>query len=123
MNALLAVMAGGALGAGGRYGVGVALSALVANPFPWATLVVNLVGGLAMGLLAGTLTRGGDAELLRLFFGAGVLGGFTTFSAFGLEAVALIERGQALAAFSYVAVSVVGAIGLTMVGLNLARGA
>ena len=123
MNALLAVMAGGAIGAGGRYGVGLALSALAANPFPWATLAVNLIGGLAMGLLAGLLARGGDTELLRLFFGVGVLGGFTTFSAFGLEVVTLIARGQALLALSYVAASVIGAVGLTMVGLNLVRGA
>ena len=123
MNALLAVMAGGAIGAGGRYGVGLALSALVANPFPWATLAVNLVGGLVMGLLAGLLARGGDTELLRLFFGVGILGGFTTFSAFGLEVVTLIERGQALLALSYVAASVMGTVGLTMVGLNLVRGA
>lgn len=116
-------MAGGAIGAGGRYGVGLALSALVAQPFPWATLVVNLIGGLAMGLLAGMLARGGDTELLRLFFGVGVLGGFTTFSTFGLEVVTLVERGQALLALSYVAASVVGAVGLTLIGLNLARGA
>ena len=116
-------MAGGALGAGGRYGVGLALSSLVANAFPWGTLAVNLAGGLAMGLLAGALARGGDTELIRLFFGVGMLGGFTTFSAFGLDVVMLAERGQTLAALGYVAVSVVGAVGRTMVGLNLARGA
>ena len=121
MNGLLAVMAGGALGAGGRYGVGALLSAWTSTAFPWATLAVNLSGGLAMGLLAGMFARGGDSEAIRLFFGVGVLGGFTTFSAFSLDVVALIERGQALPAFGYVAASVIGSVALTMVGLHLVR--
>lgn len=116
-------MLGGALGAGGRYGVGALLSATLGAAFPWATLVVNLSGGLAMGLLAGLLARGGDTELVRLLFGVGVLGGFTTFSAFSLDVVALIERGHALPALAYVAVSVIGSVALTMVGLNLVRAA
>ncbi len=120
MNAYLAVMMGGAVGAGGRYAVGAVLSARVGNDFPWGTLVVNLVGGLAMGLLAGWLTRGGG-DGARLLLGVGVLGGFTTFSAFGLDTVALIEQGQALPALAYVAGSVVGTITLTMAGLILAR--
>jgi fluoride exporter len=121
MNGFLAVMIGGALGAGGRYGVGTLLSGWTGTAFPWATLAVNLSGGLAMGLLAGTLGRGGDAEMARLFFGVGVLGGFTTFSAFGLETVQLIARGHTLPALAYVAVSVIGSIALTMLGLNLVR--
>ncbi len=123
MNGLLAVMVGGALGAGGRYGVGTLLAAWVGAAFPWATLAVNLTGGLAMGVLAGLVVRGGDTEMVRLFFGVGVLGGFTTFSAFGLETVQLMERGHTLPALAYVAVSVIGSFVLTMVGLNLVRAA
>lgn len=122
MNGLVAVMIGGALGAGGRYGLGTLLSAGTGGTFPWATLAVNLSGGLAMGLLAGMLARGGDTETVRLFFGVGVLGGFTTFSAFSLDVVALVERGHALPALAYVAASVIGSVALTMVGLMLVRG-
>lgn len=116
-------MIGGALGAGGRYGVGLALSAWLGTVFPWGTLAVNLIGGLAIGILAGILARGGDTELFRLLLGVGVLGGFTTFSAFSLDIVALIERGHAVSALGYVAASVVGSVALTMVGLNLVRSA
>ena len=116
-------MIGGALGAGGRYGVGLALSAWLGAAFPWGTLAVNLIGGLAMGILAGALARGGDTEVFRLLLGIGVLGCFTTFSAFSLDVVALIERGQAVSALGYVAASVVGSVALTAVGLNLVRSA
>jgi fluoride exporter len=121
MNGFLAVMIGGALGAGGRYGVGTLLSGWTGTAFPWATLAVNLSGGLAMGLLAGTLARGGDADLLRLLLGVGVLGGFTTFSAFSLETVQMIARGEALAALAYVGISVIGSVALTMAGMQMVR--
>ena len=109
MTGLVPVMIGGALGAGARYWLGWVLGS------PWATLVVNLIGGLAMGLLIGTLAR--DNESWRLFAGVGVLGGFTTFSAFGLESVGMIQRGQYPLAFGYITASVVGAVALTGLGL------
>ena len=111
MPNLLFVMAGGAIGAGVRHLVGQIASA------PAATLIVNLVGGLLMGLLVGTLGRDGGA--LWLFLGVGVLGGFTTFSAFSLDAVTMIERGVAVQAMLYVLASVVGAMALFAVGLAL----
>lgn len=113
------VMLGGAAGAGARYAVG----HLVAGPgFPWATLIVNLGGGLLMGLLAGTLADQAPIDgPLWLFLGVGVLGGFTTFSAFSLDAVALIQRGAPGAAALYVLASVIGALGLFAIGLALAR--
>lgn len=120
MMAYLTVMAGGAAGAGLRYGVGQALSARLGTGFPWGTMAVNLIGGLAMGLLAGWLARGGG-EPWRLLLGVGVLGGFTTFSAFGLDTMLLIERGQAGLAAAYVLASVIGAVGLTALGLAMAR--
>ena len=113
MNGLLAVMMGGALGAGARYGIALLFAA------PWATLAVNLAGGLAMGLLVGSLST--DQESWRLFAGVGVLGGFTTFSAFGLDSWRMIERGQLPLAALYVGASVVGAILLTGLGLWIAR--
>jgi fluoride exporter len=113
MTGLFPVMIGGALGAGARYLVSFALSS------PWATLAVNLIGGLAMGLLIGGLAR--DSESWHLFAGVGVLGGFTTFSAFGLDSWSMIERGQFPLAALYVTASVVGAVLFTGLGLWITR--
>jgi fluoride exporter len=115
------VMIGGALGAGLRHAVGLAGLRLFGPGFPWWTLAVNCIGGLAMGLLVGTLARTGEPEVARLFFGVGVLGGFTTFSAFGLESWLMVERGQWGVAGAYVMASVVGAVALTGLGLWMAR--
>jgi fluoride exporter len=124
MNGLFAVMIGGALGAGARYLVSSAFLRAVGPGFPWGTLAVNLLGGLLMGMLVGVLARtSNDGEQARLLLGVGVLGGFTTFSAFGLETWLMIERGQPVIGFAYVAASVVGAVALTGVGLMLARSA
>lgn len=113
MTGLFPVMIGGALGAGARYLVGLLLAS------PWATLAVNLSGGLAMGLLMGSFAR--DNESWRLFAAVGLLGGFTTFSAFGIESWSMIDRGQFSLAALYVSASVVGAILLTGLGLWIAR--
>ena len=124
MTRLLIVAAGGALGAVSRYGVGVWAQRLFPSAqWPWATLAVNVVGGLLMGLLAGWLAfRGGaHSESLRLFAAVGVLGGFTTFSAFSLEAALMIERRQLAMAGGYVAVSVVLSIAALFIGLMVAR--
>lgn len=124
MTRLLIVAAGGALGAVARYGVGVWTQRLFpAAQWPWATLTVNVVGGLLMGLLAGWLAfRGGaHSESLRLFAAVGVLGGFTTFSAFSLEAALMIERRQLAMAGGYVAASVVLSIAALFIGLMVAR--
>jgi CrcB protein len=124
MTRLLIVAAGGALGAVARYGVGVwTLRLFPTTQWPWATLAVNVVGGLLMGLLAGWLAfRGGaQSESLRLFAAVGVLGGFTTFSAFSLEAALMIERRQLAMAGGYVAASVVLSIAALFIGLMVAR--
>jgi CrcB protein len=120
------VVLGGGAGAAFRYHLG-RLMTLWLGPntvtaFPWATLTCNVVGSLAMGLLAGWLARhseGGDH--LRLLLGVGLLGGFTTFSSFSLEMMLLIERGQASLAFIYAAVSILaGLVGL-YIGLIVMR--
>lgn len=124
MTRLLIVAAGGALGAVARHGVGVWTQRLFpAAQWPWATLTVNVVGGLLMGLLAGWLAfRGGvHSESPRLFAAVGVLGGFTTFSAFSLEAALMIERRQLAMAGGYVAASVVLSIAALFIGLMVAR--
>ena len=119
---LLSVMLGGALGAGARHLVGQLTLPLFGAAFPYGTLTVNLLGGLLMGLLAGSLVRfGADGEPWRLFLGVGVLGGFTTFSSFSLDTVVLAERGALGLAAGYVAVSVIGSIAALVGGLSLAR--
>jgi len=120
MPNLLLVMAGGAIGAGLRYGVSLLAAQRMGPAFPWGTLIVNLVGGLLAGLLLGwVLARGGGEETARLFLGVGLLGGFTTFSAFGAETAFLIAEGRLTAAAIYVGASVIGAVLLTFIGLWL----
>ena len=100
LAATVNVAMGGAFGAALRYQAGRAMTAWLGAPamgvFPWATLAVNAIGSLLMGVLAGWLVRHGaeGGDQLRLLLGAGLLGGFTTFSAFSLELVLLIQRGQ-----------------------------
>ncbi len=124
--ASLHVALGGAIGAVLRYQVGRWMTALLGPSavaaFPWATLFVNIAGSLAMGLLAGWLARHGDGgEPVRLLLGVGVLGGFTTFSAFSLELMLLIERGQPGQAFVYGAVSVLAGLSALYIGLIVMR--
>ena len=113
------VGAGGAGGAMLRHGVGLASLRLMGPSFPWGTLIVNVVGGLLMGLLVGILAARGGSEPLRLLLGVGVLGGFTTFSAFSLDVVAMIERGAMLTAMGYILVSVLASVGALFLGKAL----
>ena len=124
--ASLHVALGGAIGAVLRYQTGRGLThwlgAQTVTAFPWATLTVNVIGSFAMGLLAGFLARHGQGgESWRLFLGVGLLGGFTTFSAFSLELMLLIERGQAGHAFIYGAVSVLAGLSALYIGLIAMR--
>jgi CrcB protein len=119
---LLYVMLGGAFGSGARYLTGRATLSLFGPGFPYGTLAVNLIGGLLMGALVGVLARASNGgETWRLLLGVGVLGGFTTFSSFSLDAVTMIERGQLTVALGYVLVSVIGSIAALFAGLTLAR--
>ena len=115
-------MLGGALGAGARYLVGQAMMSWFGPNYPWGTLAVNLIGGLAMGVLVGMLVRMPAEEQARLFFAVGVLGGFTTFSAFSLELVTMLERGAMLTAVGYALASVLGAVLALFAGLAITRG-
>lgn len=121
---LLIVAAGGGLGAMARYGLGLAVGRLAPNAaWPWGTFLANIVGGLCMGLLVGWLALRGGAqqEVVRLFAAVGVLGGFTTFSSYSLEAVLMIERRQMGLAAAYVGLSVIAAMAALFVGLTVAR--
>lgn len=108
---LVQVALGGAIGASARYLTGAAMLRLLGPGFPWATLAVNVLGSVLMGILVVALAHGGNrfAPLLM----TGILGGFTTFSAFSLDAYALFERGQTGLAAAYVA----GSVGLSILGL------
>ena len=121
---VLAVAFGGAIGSVARFLVGFGATKAFGLGFPWGTLIVNVAGGFAMGALAGWLAlKAGEAwtQPVRLFVATGVLGGFTTFSAFSLEAVLLWERGQAAAAIAYVLASVALSILGLVLGLAMLR--
>jgi CrcB protein len=114
---LVAVAAGGALGASLRYGVGLATKSGFGDSFPYGTLSVNLLGCLLIGFAAGLLPEGGGSRAsLRLFVVVGCLGGFTTFSSFGLEAIRLIDDSRLLAASGYVLASNIGGVLLCFLG-------
>ena len=114
--------AGGAIGSAARYLVAVASARAWGTAFPWSTLIVNGVGCLIMGVLAQVLlTRSGDNAALRTFLMTGILGGFTTFSAFALDFATLIEGKSQGLAFLYLGASVGLSLLGVFVGLALAR--
>lgn len=117
------IAAGGAVGALARFGV-VHLAGRGGVPFPWGTLTVNVAGSLAVGLLVGALgRREGFAEIAQPFLVVGLLGAFTTFSAFSLEMVLLLEDAKWAPALAYVLLSVVLCVTAAWAGLRLATAA
>lgn len=122
MTTILWVAAGGAIGASGRYLVGEASTRVFGHGLPYGTLIVNVLGGFAMGLLVVWLSmRAQGDQALRLFLGVGLLGGFTTFSAFSLEMMRFIETKLYAAALGYMTLSVGLSIGACALGLIIGR--
>lgn len=119
---LLHVALGGALGASARYLTNVGAMRLIGPGFPWGTVIVNVLGSFVMGVLVVVLAEFGGNRLAPLLM-TGILGGFTTFSAFSLDAVTLWERGQPEVAMGYVLGSVVLSLAALVAGLAMARGA
>ena len=119
---LILVAVGGAIGASLRHLVNLASLRLVGPGFPWGTMAVNVAGCFAMGVFIELLARRFNASNeLKLFIATGILGGFTTFSAFSLDFAVLWERGAALPALGYVLASVIGSILAIFLGLWLVR--
>lgn len=124
MPNLLIVMLGGAIGAAFRYQVGRVALQQMGPGFPWGTLIVNLLGGLLMGILAAIVIADGPGDRpLWLFLGVGVLGGFTTFSAFSLDLFAMLQRNELAIAGAYVGASVAGSVLALMIGYWAGRAA
>lgn len=124
MYALLLVIAGGGIGAGLRHGVNLGAARWLGTEFPWGTLTVNVVGSFLIGVLAAWFAFRGDSyatQSLRLFLTTGILGGFTTFSAFSLDFALLFERGDAMLAAIYVVASVALSLVAIFAGLWLVR--
>jgi CrcB protein len=118
----LIVFLGGGLGAALRHGVNLTMARLIGTSFPYATLFENVTGSLVMGLLAGYFAFKGDAsQTWRLFLTTGILGGYTTFSAFSLDTALLYERGALGLAALYVVASVALSIAGLFAGLALVR--
>ena len=121
-QAIIWVALGGALGAVGRYLVGLSLK--TASGFPWATMSVNILGSLLMGLVIGWLSRqNGGSDVLRLFVAVGILGGFTTFSTFSMDLFTLLERRDIAATMLYLGGSLLGGLVAFIIGFMALRAA
>jgi len=108
------VFFGGGLGAALRHGMNIAAARLLGTAFPYGTLIINVTGSILMGLIAGYFAfKGGASQHWRLFLTTGILGGYTTFSAFSLDAALLYERGETWSAVLYV----IGSVVLSILGL------
>ncbi len=122
MKIILLVALGGAIGSVARYLVGKASLLLWGPDYPWGTLIVNVVGCFAMGILAGLLAHYTElSQEVRTFLMVGVLGGFTTFSAFSLDIVTLYQRGTWVAAALYLFASIVASVAALIGGMALVR--
>lgn len=120
-TAVVAVAAGGVLGALARWAVGLLLPT-AAGGFPWATLGVNVLGSLLMGALVVVVTEvRATHPLVRPFLGTGVLGGFTTFSTFAVDAQTLLDAGHAATALAYIGATIAGAVGACALAVALTR--
>ena len=121
MTRLLIVCSGGALGAGARYLVATWAARALGADFPRGTLLVNVSGCFLLGVLVAALSSRPGSDDLRLFLGAGVLGGYTTYSSFNAETLALAGSGRAGAALAYLAATVVLGLAAGAAGLLAGR--
>lgn len=119
---ILAVAAGGALGAVVRYLVAIGSARAFGTDFPWGTLIINVTGSFLIGLFAALFaTRWNLPQAARIFLTVGICGGYTTFSTFSLDAWYLIERGQTWASAVYMMASVALSLGALIAAMQLVR--
>jgi len=122
MIMVFAVSLGGAIGAVCRFLLSSLVAQVMGTQFPWGILLVNIIGGLAMGVITQMAAQSAQVSLeLKTFLTTGILGGFTTFSAFSLDTAQLIERGDMMNAALYVTGSVLGSIAALFAGLWAVR--
>ncbi|MBL7852110.1 MAG: fluoride efflux transporter CrcB [Cyclobacteriaceae bacterium] len=121
MKMLLIIGAGSFLGGIARYGLSQVIQARLLSSFPYGTLTVNVIGCFFIGMVYALTDRGNLAEGWRLFLVTGILGGFTTFSAFSHETVAMLRDGQTVEALAYVAGSVIVGLAATFLGISLTK--
>lgn len=119
---ILAVAAGGALGAVLRYLVAIGSGRAFGTDFPWGTLIINVTGSFLIGIFAALFaTRWNLPQAARIFLTVGICGGYTTFSTFSLDAWVLIERGQTVASAVYMIASVVLSVGALIAAMQVVR--
>jgi len=122
LSSIIPIAAGGASGAVLRHVSNQGVASILGASFPYGTMAVNIAGSFAMGLLIGIFSHIWQApQEIKLFLTTGLLGGFTTFSAFSLDAVLLYERGAWISAGFYVSASVLGALAALVAGLTIIR--
>jgi CrcB protein len=124
MQSVLIVFAGGGLGAVARHLMNMSVTRLIGSEFPWGVMLINISGSVIMGMAAAFFAFKADAswsQPLRLFMTTGILGGYTTFSAFSLDVVLLWERGEPVQALTYVMGSVILSVLGLVAGLTLVR--
>ena len=119
---VLYIALGGAIGAVARYLFSQQMTHWLGHGFPYGTLGVNILGSLLMGMLIGVAVKWADmSQTLHLFLAIGVLGGFTTFSSFSLDAVSLLQRGDYSGTLLYIVASVMTSISALFIGIWLMR--
>ncbi len=122
MNMILAIAAGGAIGSVLRHFVGMITLNFFGPNFPWGTITVNVIGSFVMGVLVTYLALNwSPSQEIRAFLTVGLLGGFTTFSAFSLDVITLWERGASMAAMGYIMASIILSIFALMIGMMIIR--
>lgn len=122
LNHLLLAALGGAIGSAGRFSIGALMLRVMGPGWPWGTFTVNLVGSLIMGLVIGWFAhKGGAGGNAQIFLATGILGGFTTFSAFSLETARMIETKAYTSAAVYAGGSVILGVIMVFAGLLIMR--
>ena len=121
MKTTLLIGVGSFIGGAGRYLISKTIQTQILSSFPWGTFTVNVAGCFLIGAVMGWSLKSNLTENWQLFLTTGILGGFTTFSAFSLESIRLIQNGNAMIAIFYIALSVLVGLAATFIGFSLIK--